>query len=56
MTQPFDRERIKREALAAAERGEGPEACPYGAGSDAGIVWRDFFYAALGLAVIRGAA
>jgi len=37
---------IKRHAEAAAERDEGPSACPYVAGSDAAHYWRDCFYVA----------
>lgn len=37
-------EAIKREAIAAANGGKGPESCPYTKGSDAEIKWKDVFY------------
>jgi len=35
---------IVREAVAAADAGKGPDACPYLPGSDAEITWKDAFY------------
>lgn len=37
-------EKIKTEAIAAAERGFGPGECRYVPGSDAERTWKDAFY------------
>ena len=37
-------ESIKREAIAAAESGKGPDACPYAKDSEAERAWKDVFY------------
>ena len=42
-------EAIKREAIAAAEGGKGPDACPYLPKSAAAGTWKDAFYARLAL-------
>jgi len=39
---PIDK--IKNEAIAAAERGFGPGECPYLPGTDAERTWKDAFY------------
>jgi len=46
MTPIINKADIKRHAEAAAERDEGPGACPYVAGSDAERYWKDCFYIA----------
>lgn len=47
MSEHIPRENIRAHALAAAEAGKGPEACPYSLGSDPEYEWKDTFYLAV---------
>lgn len=49
-------EPIKAHAREAAERGAGPEACPYIVGSDAEYHWKDTFYIRVSQLLKREAA
>lgn len=44
MSEVMSRDVIQRQAERAAEKGDGPESCPYMAGSEFERHWKDAYY------------